>query len=150
MPETGNVQPQAQKPTAAALQAKFEQGVALHQQGRLAEAERIYREVLQRQPNHSGALHLLGAIALQTEHTERAVELIGKAIALKPDYAEAHYNRGLALLDLKRPEEALANYDRAIALQPDYAEAHNNRGNALSNLKRPAQALASYDIAIAR
>ena len=90
MSETGDAQPQAQKPDAAALQAKFNQGMALHQQGKLAEAERICREVLQQQPNHFDALHLLGVIALQTRHTERAVELIGKAIALKPDYAEAY------------------------------------------------------------
>ncbi len=82
MPETGDTQPQAQNPAAVALQAKFDQAMALHQQGRLAEAERIYREILRQQPNHFGALHRLGVIALQTRHTERAVELIGKAIGL--------------------------------------------------------------------
>jgi tetratricopeptide (TPR) repeat protein len=149
MPETGDAQPQAQNPTAVALQAKFEQGMALHQQGKLADAERIYREVLQQQPNHFGALHQLGVIALQTRHTEWAVELIGKAIALKPNHAEAYYNCGVALSDLKRPEDALASYDQAIALKPNFAEAHNNRGNVLQDLKRPADALASYDKAIA-
>jgi Flp pilus assembly protein TadD len=63
MPETGDAQPQAQNPAAAALQAKLNQGVALHRQGRLADAERCYGEVLQQQPNHFGALHLLGVIA---------------------------------------------------------------------------------------
>jgi Tfp pilus assembly protein PilF len=149
MPETGDAQPQAQKPAAVALQAKFEQALALHRQGKLADAERIYREVLQQQPNHFAALHMLGVIALQARQTERAVELIGKAIALKPDYAEAYSNRGNALQDLKRPADALASYDKAIALKPDYAEAYNNRGNALRDLKRPEHALASYDKAIA-
>ncbi len=95
-----------------ALQTKFEQGTALHQQGRLPEAERIYREILQQQPNHFDALHLLGVIALQNRHTERAVELISKAIGLMPNYAEAFNNRGIALLDLRRPEDALASFDR--------------------------------------
>ena len=149
MPDTGDAHPQAQKPTAAALQDAFERGMALHQQGRLADAERLYREVLQQQPNHFGAWHLLGVIAVQTRHTEQAVELIGKAIALKPDYAEAHYNRGLALMHLKRSGEALASYDTAIALKPDFAEAHCNRGNVLGDLKRSEEALASYDQAIA-
>jgi SAM-dependent methyltransferase len=88
MPETGDAQPQAQNPAAAALQDKFNQGMALHQQGRLAEAERIYREVLQQQPNHFGALHLLGAIALQTGHTEQGFKLIGEAIR-NPDFRES-------------------------------------------------------------
>ena len=50
MPATGNGEPNAQKLAALALQAKLNQGLALHQQGKLAEAERIYREVLRQQP----------------------------------------------------------------------------------------------------
>ena len=149
MTETGDAQPQAQKPAAAALQAKLNQGMALHRQGKLADAVRIYREVLQQRPNHFSALHLLGVIALQTGRTERGVELIKKAIGLNPKVAAAHNNLGNALRDLKRPAEALASYDKAIALKPDYAEAHNNLGTALRDLKRPAEALASCDRAIA-
>jgi len=139
----------AQNPAAIALQAKFEQGVKLHQQGRLAEAERSYREVLRRQPNHFDALHLLGVIALQTRYTERAIELFKKAIGLNAGVAAAHSNLGRALLDLKRPEDALASCNMAIALEPDLAEAYYNRGNVLLELKRPEDSLASYDIAIA-
>ena len=149
MPETGDAQPQAQKPAAAALQAKLNQGMALHRQGKLADAERCYGEVLQRQPDHFDALHLLGVIARQTRRTERGVELIKRAIGLNPKVAAAHSNLGNALMDLKRPAEALASYDRAIALKSDYAAAHNNRGNALKDLNRPAEALASYDRTIA-
>ena len=69
MVKTGGAGPQAQKRAAMALQAKFKQGVALHQQGKLADAERIYGEVLQQQPKHFDALHLLGVIALQTRRT---------------------------------------------------------------------------------
>ena len=131
------------------LQAKFEQGVALHQQERLADAERIYLEVLQQQPNHFDALHLLGIISLQTGRTERAVELIGKAIGLNAAVPAVHSNLGNALKNLRRPADALASYDKAIALKPDYAEAHYNRGNLLLELARPADALKSYNQVIA-
>jgi predicted O-linked N-acetylglucosamine transferase (SPINDLY family) len=148
MPETGDTQSQARNP-AAALQAKLNQGMALHQQGNLAAAERCYGEVLQRQPDHFNALHLLGVIAHQTRRTERAVELIKRAVRIDPNVAIAHSNLGNALMDLKRPVEALASCDRAIALKPNLAEAHYNRGNALADLERPAEAMASYDMAIA-
>jgi tetratricopeptide (TPR) repeat protein len=131
------------------LQAKFNQGMALHQQGKLAAAERIYGEVFRQQPNHFDALHLLGVVALQTRRTERAVELIKKAIGLNAKVAGVHSNLGYALWDLKHPEEALASYDNAIALKPDFAEAYNNGGNALRDLKRPEDALTSYDKAVA-
>ncbi len=149
MPETSGAQPQAQKPAAAALQAKFTQALAWHQQGLLADAERVYREILQRQPNHFDALHLLGVIALQTRDTARAAELIGKAIELNANIATAHSNLGKALHDLNRPEQALASFDKAIALEPGFAMAHNNRGNLLVGLVRPAEALVSLDKAIA-
>src|SRR5580693_851618 len=147
MPETRHARPQA--PAATAVHAKFNQGLALHQQGKVADAARIYSEVLQQQPNHFDALHLLGVIAAQTSKTELAVELITKAVRLNAKVAAAHSNLGIALLHLKRPAEALASYDTAIALKPDFAEAHYNRGIALRDLKRPGDALASYDTAIA-
>jgi len=149
MPDTRHARPQAQNPAAIALHAKFDQGLALHQQGKLADAARIYSEVLQQQPNHFDALHLLGVIAVQTKKTELAVELIAKAVRLNANVAAAHSNLGIALLHLKRPAEALASYDAAIALKPDFAEAHYNRGIALRDLQRLGEALASYDTAIA-
>ena len=64
MAHSGGSQPQAQKPTAVTLEATFNQGLALHQQG-MVDAERIYWDVLQQQPNHFDALYLLGGVALQ-------------------------------------------------------------------------------------
>ena len=144
-----NVQPQIQKPTAFALQVKFNQGVTLHQQGKLTQAEYIYRDILRQQSNHFGALHLLGVIAVQLQQTERGIALIRTAIGQNANVAGAHNNLGKALLDLKRPTEALASFDRAIALESDLAIAHNNRANALLDLKRAEEALASCDRALA-
>ena len=119
MPEIDDAQPETQQPAAAALEAKLNQGKALHRQGKLADAERCYGEALRQQPDHFGALHLLGVIARQTRRTERGVELIKRAIGLNPNVAHAHNSLGNALMDLKRPAEALASYDKAIALNPD-------------------------------
>jgi predicted O-linked N-acetylglucosamine transferase (SPINDLY family) len=131
-----------------ASQDKFNQGTALHQQGRLAEAERIYQEIIRQEPDHFDALYLLGVIAIQTRRMERAVELFGRAIALKRDFAEAHINRGAALYHLKRHEHALESYDKAIALRPSDGQAYYNRGLALTALKLHEQALESYDKAV--
>jgi tetratricopeptide (TPR) repeat protein len=129
--------------------ASYDEGLWLHRQGRLSDAERIYRQILQREPANVAALHMLGLVALQTGQPERAVRLIGKAIALQPDNAEAHSNLGLTLQQLGRPKDALASYERAIAIKPDDAELHSNRGLALEELDRADEALASYDRAIA-
>ena len=149
MGKNRSARPQTQNAAAAALQTHFARGMALHQQGKLADAERIYEEILRRQPSHFDALHLLGVIAVQRRQTRRGVELIAKAVGLNANVAAAHNNLGAALQDLGRLEEALASHEKAITLKPDFAEAYNNHGNALRHLNRPADALASYQKAVA-
>ncbi len=127
----------------------FADGVKLHQAGRLADAEKIYRQILAALPDHFDCLHLLGLIFLQRGHHARAVEQIGTALQRDPDNIFALNNRGIALKELDRLDEALASYDRAVAMRPDYAEALSNRGNTLQLLRRFDEALASYDRAIA-
>jgi len=121
----------------------------LHQQGRLAEAEPIYEDVLRQAPAHFDALHLLGVVAMQSGRAQRGVELIKKAIGINPRVAAAHSNLGRALNELKRPAEALASHNKAITLNPKYADAYNSRGNALADLKRFKEAVSNYDRAIA-
>ena len=133
----------------SALQAQWQTALALLQQGKLADAERIIGEFLRRAPNHFGALNLLGMIACQNRDYEWAVQLISKAISINPDVAQPYYNRGVVLQTLRRFEAALASYDKAIALKPDYAEAYSNRGVVLKELRRFEKALASSAKAIA-
>ena len=149
MAETNDAVSQTQSLDTGMLQTLFNRGLAFHSRGNLADAERVYRDILRQQPDHFDALHHLGVIAIQTGHMEQAADLIERAIALKPSDAAAHSNLGKALRDLNRPERALASFDRAIALKPDFAEAHHNRGSSLLDLKRSREALASCRKAIA-
>jgi tetratricopeptide (TPR) repeat protein len=103
----------------------------LHQAGRLQEAEALYRQILQRDPEHVDALHLLGIVALQTGHCDQAVNYLGKAVERNPKVPDYHYNLGLAFAGLGKPDEAVSHFRQAIALKPDFVEAHNNLGNAL-------------------
>jgi tetratricopeptide (TPR) repeat protein len=148
-PLAGFVEPQTPASASAVLQVNFNRAMTFSHQGNFADAERICGEILSQRPNHFAAVHLLGEIAFWTQQTERALELFGRAVALKPDFAEAHSDRGMALRRLKRFEEAVASYDEAIALKPDFAMAYNNRANALLDLNRSVDALSSCDKAIA-
>ena len=134
---------------AAQTQGKFQQALQLHQSGQLAQAQLLYEEVLQSQPEHFDALHLAGVIASQTKNYQTAAELIGKAIAIYPGNAAFYNNRGNALKELKQLDDALAHYDHAIALKPDYAEAYYNRGNTFKELTQLEAAVANFDQAIA-
>ena len=88
-------------------------------------------------------------IAHQVSKNDIAVDLIGKALAVKPDLAEAHSNLGLALQELGKLDEAVASYHKALAIKPDYVQAHNNLGNTLHELGRLDEAVASCRKALA-
>lgn len=118
--------------------------VAMHQAGRLDEAERMYRAVLEEDPLQVDALHLLGLVAQRRGRSAEAVELISRALQQRPNYAEAHYNLGLVYRECGQLEAALACFERAVALRPRYAEACYNLGNTLKDLGRLDEAVAAY------
>lgn len=124
-------------------------GVALHQAGRLGEAEALYRQVLELEPRHAMALTMLGTVHAQRRNSAEAARLFEMSLEVDPLQVNALYNRGIVLVELKRFGEALASYDRAIALGPVNPVLLNNRGNALAELKRFEEALESYNRAIA-
>jgi tetratricopeptide (TPR) repeat protein len=122
--------------------------IDLHQQGKLAEAEVIYQQVLQADQQHPDALHFLGVIAYQIGQYDTAVELITLAIQINPYNAFYFSNIGLALRAQEKYEEAEINYRQAIALKPDYAEAYLNLGVAQTDQGKTNEAVKSYRSAI--
>jgi predicted O-linked N-acetylglucosamine transferase (SPINDLY family) len=117
----------------------------LHRGGQLAEAARLYGQVLSANPDHVDALFLLASLHFQRGEIAAALARFDQVIALKPDFAEALAGRGAALSSLARHEEALAAYDKALALRPGNPQALNNRANTLLALGRNAEALAGYE-----
>ncbi len=107
-----------------ALAAALEQ----HQKGNLREAERLYRAILEENPRHTDALHLLGVLAHAAGQLDIAIELIRAAIEIQPSIAIYHNNLGNALAMANRSQEAQSSYQQAITLNPQYADAYYNLG----------------------
>ena len=137
------------KGPASAAAAQLNQAVALHQAGRLDEAEALYRQIAQQVPGHFDATHLLGVIALQRGDLGKAEALIGQALASKPKDAAALNNLGTALLRARRLDEAREQFERAAKAQPAYADAQSNLGNVLRQLGRVADSVAPLKRAFA-
>jgi predicted O-linked N-acetylglucosamine transferase (SPINDLY family) len=129
--------------------AVLDKAIGHHQAGQLAEAERLYRQILARDPKDFDALHLLGVVRHQQGRGAEAVELVGAAVQQNPDSARALSNYGLILSELGRFDEALTALDRAVAVNPGFADAHNNRSSVLQRLGRNEDALASVERALA-
>ena len=122
----------------------LERATGLHQAGRLAEAEKLYRELLNIDPDDFDAVHRLGILKLHAGALEEARALLEKAVALAPASASALSNLGTALLESRQFPAALARFDAAVALEPDDADFLFNRANALLLLDRHAEALRCF------
>ena len=136
-------------PVSASADSEIQAAKSHHRAGRLADAKRLYAEILSRQPDNALALNLLGMIAYQEGDFRLAIDRIDKAIALRPRYAEAHSNVGSALKKLDRFDEAVAAYRKALDLRPDFAEVHFNLGNALKEQGKLDEATAAHRRALA-
>lgn len=122
-----------------------------HAEGKLQEAEFLYRKILEVNPNNADALHLLGVIAHQTGKHEDAVRDIGKAIQLNPNVAFYYGNLGMAYDALEKEEESAKNFIKALEIDPKYNKAylaHYNLGIFYMDRKKINEAIEHYDKAI--
>jgi len=109
----------------------FNIALRYYQAGELRQAEQLYHQILQEDPHHLDALHMLGLVAVRLGKHVMACNYIRQALRIKPDLAEAHSNLGNILLEMGQLDEAVNCYREAIRLKPHFADGHSNLGNAL-------------------
>ncbi|MBF0590241.1 MAG: tetratricopeptide repeat protein [Magnetococcales bacterium] len=121
-----------------------------HQSGQLTEAEQLYRQILEADPQQTDALHLLGVICMQSARLDQALLLIRESLKLHPEQAAPHINLGHTLLEMEQPQEALNHFQRAADIDSEnhepyrlMAQLHQRQGD----LKQAAHA---YEQALAR
>jgi tetratricopeptide (TPR) repeat protein len=130
----------AATPAPAAVAEAWRQAVAHFEAGRLTEAGEACRQILDAEPCHAEALHLLGVLAHQAGQNEVAAERLGRAVRLCPDNAGFRYNLGVAQQMLGRHKESTDSYREALRLHPRYADAHHNLGFGLVQQGNPRDA----------
>jgi Tfp pilus assembly protein PilF len=131
-------------PQPAAIEAALQEALVHQRAGRLSEAERLYRSILQARPDHPGISNNLGLALKDQGKLEEAAATFQRVLAVKPDDTLAHCNLGNVLRLQGKLDQAAASYRRAIALRPDMALAHKNLGTALCESGRIAESFASF------
>ncbi|MEA1675065.1 tetratricopeptide repeat protein [Nitrospirillum sp. BR 11163] len=118
--------------TPAASPTSLAEALALHQAGRVDEAEAAYRRLLADGPAEAQArgdtLHLLGLLLHQVSRPEEAEPLLRQALAAEPGFFEAWNSLGAVLLALGRRAEAAEAWRTALRLNPNYDKAAANLG----------------------
>ena len=118
----------------------FQQALAFHRQNRFSEAETLYRQILEADPNHPGALHFLGMVAFARKNLEEAVRLVEQSLRLHSASSIYYNNYGVILNEIDRCEEAESAFNRAISLKTNYADAWANLGSLQTRLQKYAEA----------
>ena len=120
-----------------------------HKEGRLKEAEQLYRRILRQRPRNVDAMRLLASIALKSGHADEAEQLLERAISVAPDFVAALLDLGLLRKEQDRFAEALECFDRAIALEPNDPKAHFQRGATLAPAALTHEAIEAYQKCLA-
>ena len=66
------------------IEQALQQGVEAHKEGKLQDAERLYRAILQSQPKHPDANHKLGVLAVSMNKADVALPLFKTALEANP------------------------------------------------------------------
>jgi 2-polyprenyl-3-methyl-5-hydroxy-6-metoxy-1,4-benzoquinol methylase/tetratricopeptide (TPR) repeat protein len=126
----------------------IDEGNALEEQGRTAEAMARYDAAVQADPRCARAHLNRGNILLAGGQIDQARSAYQLAIACDPRYAAAHFNLGNLNCQAGDNERGLQNYQAATGINPEFADAFIAMGNTLDTLGRASEAMESYERAL--
>lgn len=122
---------------------RLRSALVAHRAGRLFDAIDGYREILAADANHADALCLLAIVEHRTGHSDEALALIRRALALRPDRI-AWSVLGSILKAGRRYDEAEFACRQALELSPERAEILQDLALVLAETGRSAEAEALY------
>jgi len=134
---------------AQTLEQLWQQGETAQAQKKYPEAERIWRQIIQLDPNSAVAFSNLCAALFRQNKLDEAPIFCQKALALDPKLPGTYNNLGIVLYNQKKLTEAEEMYRRALALDDKNVYAYNGLGAVLANQKKLTEAEEMFRRAIA-
>lgn len=125
-------------------QSLYVKAVQQHQAGQLNQAESLYQQVLNSNPKHPDALHMLGVVYYQTNRAEQAVATIFQALTIEPKNTNYLNHYALSLRAANQPQAAIKSFQQALLLQPKDLDIQFNLANTLLLLERFEEAAGYY------
>ena len=116
-----------------------------HRDGRLAEAEALYRRVLAMDPRQPNALRMLGMIVMDHPGDTEAETLFRRHLEVDPDNPLTLHQLGRVLQGKGQDREAVVAFQRASLGRPDFAPIFNDLAVSLHGLGQRDEALATLD-----
>jgi Tfp pilus assembly protein PilF len=124
-------------------------GVANMNQGKSADAQKLFEQALAADPNFARARMNLGIAFLAQQKLEQAHAALAEACDKLPDDPYAWYNLGLAYKDSAEPEKAIAVFQRVEKIVPEEPDSYYFEGFLLSQLQKYDEAIVAFKKALA-
>lgn len=124
------------------------QAVTLQQQGRLKEAEDLFRRILVVAPNEPSSLYSLATIVMGRGELDEAESLYLQGLRSEPTFPHNWMGYAYVLHCKGMRNEALKAYDDLLAIKADYVEALINSGALLREMHRHREALERFESAL--
>ena len=130
------------------IDQKFKLAITAHQEGKLDEAENIYREILKTEPKHPDANHNLGLIVASLNKPTEALKLFKTATEENPNKEQFWISYTNQLIKENKLDVAEVACRKAIEINPGSESIYNNLGVTLNNFGRFDKAEIMYKKAI--
>jgi len=103
------------------------------QQGKSAEAEKLFREAVENNPQYAQAFVNLGLVLASQSRFAEAAWALQSAVHVEPNNTKALASRAMVLTRLGQPAEAIADFRKVVELDSRSPDAHLNLGIALAD-----------------
>ena len=120
----------------------------LEASGRVVQAQGVYREVIELQPDNAVALNNLAYLLSQSGELDDAESLARRAVAVVPDNGQILDTLGWTLHLQGNSSESVETLARAVALQPEAATLRYHHGVALASAGQGADSRAALTEAL--
>ena len=108
-------------------------------------AEKLYKEILTINPNHTEAIFHLGTLYSQIKKFSLAKPLLLRADGSNPNNLNIKLNIGSLLFNTGEVDLALKYFDKAIEIQPNFILAYFNKGIILNSQKKYQDAVKCFE-----
>jgi thioredoxin-like negative regulator of GroEL len=121
------------------IEQALQQGITAHKEGKLQDAERLYRAILQSQSAHPDANHNMGVLAVGVGKVQEALPFFKTALEAKSSIAQFWLSYIDALIKLGQIADAKAVFSQAKSKGAS-SETFDQQGTELSKLSTNPQA----------
>jgi len=125
-------------------------GLGLQRMGNVREAEKIYRDVLLRDPANVDALRLLAGVAMRAKQWGDAEALLERALDIAPDFSQGWMDLGLARQEQDNTDEAIEAFNRVIQLKPQVPNGYVSVGTVKALIGEHDEAMQMFGKALER